>query len=222
MARSRKARSRAVRVRPDWVYRANLTTGASPLNASDVLGTYDFGVKAISTGASNAQVLWLYDSRNRMGSNVLRQSSTTFGYLAGSARAEGTRPKVHAVEGLIYVEPSTWAAGNLMAMGFRIGAYEQDPYTGLASLDPDYTMWNTSATQPQAAFYANDRSFNMWESRNFKSFGDNGSIMVVRVRARLNWSLSANFGLGLYVEGELTSVNCRYQCWLRTLVTDSA
>lgn len=210
-----------MRRKRDWVYRPNVRgLATAPFSGTDSLGTYEFQVRSLTTGAAGAQILWLVDAQNR----DLQTSLTGVGaanFLPGSARPAPSRRKVLAVEGIIYVEPSTWAAGNLMAMGVRIGAYEQDINTGLASVDPDMTMWLGPAGglgQGAAAIYANDRQLCMYEQRAFKSFGDNGSIMVMRIRTRLNWSLQPQHGLGLWWEGESTAVNIRYQTWLRTLV----
>lgn len=218
MARSRR-RSSAKTARKDWVYRPNLFAIAAPYNAIDAAGTYDIAVRGLTTGFATAQCLWLLDSANRRKTAPMMLSTAGGGIMAGSAMPEGKRTRVHAVEGMIYVEPSTWAVGNLMALGLRIGAYEQDPTSGLASVDADYTMWSAAINATKTSYYANDRGYNQWETRAFKSFGDNGSIMIVRIRARLKYSLNAGYGLGLWVEGESTGVNVRYQTWLRTLVS---
>lgn len=211
-----------VRRKMDWVYRSNLRgLSTAPWTGTDSLGTYEFQVRSLTTGIAGATALWLVDAKNREMSGALTNSNQA--QLQPSAsRPEPSRTRVHMVEGIIYIEPSTWAVGNLMAMGVRICALEQDINTGLASVDPDMTMWLNAAAgmqQSAAAIYANDKQLCMYEQRAFKSFGDNGSIMVMRIRARLNWTLQAQHGLALWLEGESTSVNVRYQTWLRTLVS---
>jgi len=221
MSRSRRrGRSPVLRKHTDWVYRANVPgLTVAPLNIGDNLGTYDFSVRGLTTGVANAQALWLVDAADKEQS-VYRSAPGAAGIQSMAAKPEGPRTKVLAVEGIIYFEPSTWAAGNLMAMGVRIMAIEQDIVTSVALVDSDMTMWNTTSAgfQDAASRYANDKQLNMYEQRMFKSFGDNGSIMVMRIRARINWTLQSRHGLALWLEGESTSVNVRYQTWLRTLV----
>lgn len=221
MARARRARQRR---RTDWVYRPNarlLGGGGSPLDGADTSGTYEAQVRSLTTGITSAHVLWLVDAADR-DTSVYVTSNTRVSGLQKSAKPEGKRTRVRFVEGHIYFEPQTWAVGNIMAMGVRICALEQDYLTGNASVDPDMTMWlGTGSTlgASAASFYANDKQLCMYEQRMYKAFSANDqSIMVMRIRARLNWALQAHHGLALWMEGETTGVNVRYQTWLRTLV----
>lgn len=227
MARSRRrAVSRRPRRKTDWVYRSNmygLGGGATPLQQVDIQGTYEWSVRGLTAGYGTSQVLWLVDAQDREWS-IAPYSATGVAATMQSkaAKPAARRTKCLFVEGHIYFEPTTWAVGNLMAVGARIVAMEQDILTGFAVLDADYTMWNNGMAGPgrgAAAIYANDRQLNMWEKRMYKAFtSNNEALMVMHIRARLNWALQPHHGLGILLEAESTSVNLRYQTWLRTLV----
>lgn len=220
MARSRRRSVPRGTRGTDWVYRSNLRgLTSAPFNAVDSLGTYEFQVRSLTSGFATAQALWLVDAADRENS-VAVTSTTQAALQSKAAKPEGPRTRVLEVEGHIYIEPSTWAAGNLMAVGIRICALEQDIVTGLASVDPDMTMWlNTGVGYAgAAAVYANDRQLNMHEQRAYKGFSDNQTFMVVHVRAKTPWTLQSHHGLALWLEAESTSVNVRYQTWLRTRV----
>lgn len=220
MKRRRKVSGR--RTPTDWVYRSNAyaSNDGAPWTY-DQLGTYEHSVRSLTSGHPTAQALWLVDSSNHY-HTISFVNATVMGAQNGAARPEGKRTKVLAVEGLLYLEPTTWAVGNLMAMGVRIAALEQDINTGLASVDPDMTMWANALQGPgraSASVYANDRQLTMYERRQFKAFTSNSeALMVMHIRARINWTLQAHHGLALWLEAESTSVNMRYQTWFRTLV----
>lgn len=214
--RSRKAR----RPKADWVYRNNLLNAGA---YADGLGTYEPQVIAHSTGVINAQSHVLYDSHNYLSASRSATPLLGFGFTRSHARAAGRKPTILAVEGIVYWEPSVWAAGNLMAIGMRIGAYEQD-VSGVFSLDPNYSMWvqqlgaGTDSTNP--AYWANAGRQNAWERRVHYGFSDNSVFKVVRVSWRGRRVLNDNECWGLYTELEGTSVNTRTQYWLRSLVSD--
>lgn len=216
MARGRR-RGAVVRKHRDWVYRPNSVASAAPLNSVDGLGTYEFAVRSLTTGQASAQVLWLVDAEDR-DTMIARTSSAASGFLSAAAKPSTARRKTLMVEGQMYFEPSTWALGNVLAVGMRIIVCEQDVLTGLGSLDADYTMWNPTTVGQQAAFFANDRQLNLAERRMWWGFSDNGQVMQARFRLRVPWTLQPHHGLGLYLESPTTSVNLRYQTWLRTLV----
>lgn len=188
-------------------------------SGADVLGTYEFSVRALNSGFTNAQSLVLVDSADRQ---VPVMSGSAVNTLTpsppGGWRAQ--RGVICAmVDGHIYVEPSTWAIGNIMAIGVSIGAFEQD-MTGVATVDSLYTMWNNATPAAPAAHWSNDNQrTNLWSRRQYKGFSSNdATIMVVPVRARLRVRLREWEALMVWLELESTSVNVRYQTWLRTLV----
>lgn len=192
---------------------------AVTITGSDTQGTYENTVKSLTTGSANAQGLILYDSRNRL-SALSVGNAGGIGKIAMSARAEGKRPLCLMTVGTIYIEPATWAIGNIMGIGMRIGAFEQTADTGLILTDAQYSMWS-SLNYQQSATFANMRRTNLWERRVFKGFSTNsGTILIVNVKARFRIWLAENECLALYLEGETTSVNIRYQMWLRTLISD--
>lgn len=225
MARSRRRTSRRRRPRADWVFRGsghggNLTGGL----LDDNLASYTPVVTSINVGSANARALILYDSQNTLTHPHSDATTGAMTFLPGAARAEGRNPTILAVVGQLYIEPSTWAAGQIQAYGIRIGAFEQDPQTGLLSLDPDYSMWNILAApvvSAQASTWANWKNWD-YEHRTFRVFttsnGNGGFQIPIRFRCRRRlkpWQCYA-----VYMEGENTSVNARIQPWFRTLVSD--
>lgn len=217
-AKKRKMRSvpRGTRPRPDWVYR-NDARAVAGLGGSDDLGTYSVVVKALTSGVVNALGMVLYDSANRMQANV--PAGAGQGYLSRAARAEGRKPHIRAVEGLVYLEPTAWALGNLIAYGSRILIAEQDIDTGVPVLDAEYSMW-ANGLVTSASLWANQGRQNVQEKRLFYGFSDNQAFTV----ARYSWTglraLEPHEALFLYMELETTSVNVRFQPFLRTLVSD--
>ncbi|WP_165962521.1 hypothetical protein, partial [Arthrobacter terricola] len=201
----------------DWVYRGSSVGLAAPLGIADSLGTYDFAVRTLSSGPVNAQGLWLYDSANRE-VNISRTSAAAGGILDGASRPHVAGDQIVMVEGQLYMEPSTWAVGNVLALGVRIGEFEQDLLTGLPSVDADYSMWNPAVVAQTEAAFANDHRNNRWERRYWMGFDTNDALQVVTIRARINMRLRGTAGLALWLEAASTSVNLRYQTWFRTLV----
>jgi len=224
MARSRRRMMRTKRERTDWVYRSDMygLRDGGNVGGQSLDGTYDWDVRSLTSGQATAQVLWLVDAADRELS-LAAVADATATLQSRAAKPEQKRTQVRAVEGVIYFEPTTWAVGNLMAIGVRIAAFEQDINTGQAVVDGSYTMWRRAgANGPErmaASIYANDRQLNMYERRMWKAFASNNeALMVMKIRARLRWSLPSHHGLALWLEGENTGVNVRYQTWLRTLV----
>lgn len=228
MAKTRRRRSfntpRKRRMRADWVYRSH---AYGPFNeALDLLGTYEEDVVSQSSGIANAQSHVLYDSRDYIatqgtqGANFLADLPA---YIGPAGRAEGRNPTILRTEGIIYVEPSTWALGNLIAWGGRIGAFEQDG-TGVFSLDAAYSMWvnETTSTFQQVGHWANNGRGNAWERRVHYGFSDNQQFVVIRVKWNGRRILKPNECWGLFTELESTSVTTRSQYWLRTLVSDES
>lgn len=202
------------RVKADWVYRANARSN-TPLTGTDLLGTYDPLVRALGTGTAEANALVLYDSSNYV--RTITPGSAGLGSLPSAARVEGKKASVRAVEGTLYVEPSTWAVGNLIALGIRIGIYEQDYGGGSARVITEMSMFNNNL-QWTPALGANNGRENMREWRIFEGFQENSAVFSYRLRWKGKRSLAPNEGLFLWLEGEETSVNIRYQTWFRSLI----
>lgn len=218
MAKSRRKATarRSSRPKADWVYRANVRA-AAPLVGADALGTYEPAVRNINSGHQEGNAIVLYDSHNYVAGAV--RTPSALGVLPNAGRAEGSKATALRVEGQMYLEPSTWAVGNIMAAGMRIFVAEQDIASGLCLLDPDYSMWeNTVTTQP--ADFANNYRMNMREVRFFQGFDTNDVLWSIRFGWRGRMRLQANEALWLWLELEGTSVNGRYQSWFRTLIQD--
>lgn len=223
MARAKKmSRRRAAPRGPrkDWVYRPTYQgSDVEGMSATDLLGSYDQQVFGSTSGLTGSSSRILYDSHNRI-INVMRGALTgglTIG-MPNAARAAGRGPTCHLVQGVIYVEPTTWAIGNLISWGWRLGVFEQDPLSGAIELDPGYSMWvTTEAINP--ATWANMGRQNLWEKRLFYGFSDNSRFTTVRMNVPIKVRLQDHECLALYYEGEGTSVDVRTQYWLRTLVT---
>lgn len=228
MARARargRTRGRTKR-RADWVYRPNARLVATyGVIDADVVGSYTGYIPAHGTGPGNAQGHVLYDSQNYLKALVGGPFAQPTSALPRAARAEGRNPTILAVEGIVYWEPSTWALGNLMAIGMRLGTFQQSPGTGSFLLDPGYSMWidepaGAGSDLSVPALWANNGRGNAWERRIHYGFSDNQAFTVVRVRWRGRRTLKPDECFGLYTELEPTSVNTRTQFWLRTLVAD--
>lgn len=226
MARSRRRRTPTRRKarKADWVYRHHVIDSNNNPAVFDQLGTYEPGIVSHATGVDQAQSHILYDSQNYIAhvaaGGVI--APTGLPHLQGQARAEGRKPLILAVEGIVYWEPSMWALGNLMAIGMRMGVFEQDQRLGVFSLDVGYSMWlnATGAQQQRVGAWANNGRNNAWERRIHYGFSDNQAFVVVRVNWRGRRRLEPNECFGLYTELEGTSVGTRTQYWLRTLVAD--
>lgn len=203
----------------DWVYRSNQYTNTTPATISDTLGTYDANVRTLTTGVATANTLVLVESQNRILHVTAGPAVNQMSIGGGQARPDDKGRKCLRVQGHIYIEPSTWAIGNIMAIGVRIGAFEQD-LTGVASVDALYTMWNNNTPSVPAAYWSNQGRTTLWSRRFYKGFSANDqTIMVVQVNAKINCRLNPHEALMLWLEGESTSVNMRYQTWLRTWVS---
>jgi len=192
---------------------------------ADLVGSYSGFIPAHLTGPANAQSHVLYDSQNYTRQVLGGQFGVGLGQLGRVARAEGRRPLILAVEGIVYWEPSTWALGNLMAIGMRLGVFEQDPGNGVFLVDAAYSMWVdepavASSSLSTVGDWANNGRGNAWERRIHYGFSDNQAFTVTRIRWRGRRALQPNECFGLYTELEPTSVNTRTQYWLRTLVAD--
>lgn len=227
MARSRRRPTRRRRVRTDWVYRGNTWTLAEPQVQVGTAGTYNDlagGVKTQVIGIGNAQSLVLLDSSDfyaelAMQGNISAAAGNPV-MQTGEARAEKRRQVVRAVEGLIHVEPATWAIGNNMYWCFRLGIWEQTERE-VFSLDPNYSAWTDTSVafnNVSVGHYANMKRTNLKEWRIMEVFNSNLSFWNIRVRWRGRRVLEPHECFGIYSEGGAGSVNIRYHTYLRTLV----
>lgn len=202
----------------DWVYRSDIRAAAAQ-PGSDRLGTYDGQIKSFSSGQANASSVVLYDSSMKMSGGTMAPGPGV-GFYNRAGRAEGRKAQVKAVEGIVYLEPTMWALGNLIACGLRIAILEQDLVGGQGLVDAEYSMW-TNGLQTQPSTWANQGRQNMWERRIHYGFAADAPAFVV---ARVRWTglrrLEPHEALYMYIELESTSVNVRSQWWLRSLVAD--
>jgi len=212
--------------RKDWVYRGegdDIGMGIDTLQ-----GSYSPIIRTLTAGLATSIVLILYDSMDRQG--YIQSSGAAggnFPMLPASGRMEPRRPTVHRVEGEIYMEPTTWASGNLMAVGARLAWYEQDTLSGSLSLQAEYSMWTQGAAgtraQDQPAVFANQGFIREW--RWYKGFGDGSSQHFMNPHVFWQGSMkgrrspSSKHCLAILVEAESTSVNMRVQPWLRSLMS---
>lgn len=229
------------RVRKDWVYRpaghrlpdetvnAGQGLGAfEGLGAS--LGSYDRQVVTMATGVAASQARILYDSTNRIavGMGSLDSETRTTTWFTRAARAEGKKARVFAVQGFLHCEPTTWTLGNVMAIGWRLGVYDQDPESGFIEVPTEYSMWENGSAgvgTPFAtpAMWANDGRW-VKEDRRIKVFssGDEAPQMRIPIywRSARGITLRGRESFALYLELGATAVQMRIQTWLRSLVSD--
>jgi len=197
----------------DWVYRPDaFVEGGDP----DELGTYDSSLRTVVSGQAGRAAFCLYDSQNVQ---LQRMTSVAANYLRKTGRAEGRAPLMLRVQGHMYLEPTIWAVGNIIAQGFRILIEEQDPVTGLMIQNSSYSMWaGVAGSHP--AMFANEKNY-MYDARIYKVFNLNSdSHRDWRIDVRMRRRLQPHQALWLYTEGESTGVNVRLQMYLRTLVVD--
>lgn len=227
MARSkRRAFKPRKRTRADWVYRPSLyidDEGAVQLvNLGSYLGDRQVG---LTPGINGVQTLILYDGTDFLAESTrasISQTGIQQGVLTRAARAEGKEATVLAVQGSIRVVPNGWAAGTRFDLGFRLGWFEQDDLSGLASVDPDYTMWDTGATTFETpAVMADQKTANIRTWRIHRGFNDTeGTIQVNIFWKGRRRSPSSKHGLMLWCETAPGSLTLNLMPNLRTLVVD--
>lgn len=223
---------RRPRQRFDWVYRGLIGVPGDEGEPGDgwfntaSLASYHSLATTITAGRTGATAIILYDSVNRLSTlantwnNAL--GSATVGALSRAARAEGRKALVKRVQGQVLFRPSSWALGNVMTFGWRLGVYEQDSAVGSLLLDAEYSIFdNTLEWSTHIAVWANDHG-NIAERRYFKGFrsDDPAPGIMVPFDIRFRRSLPPNMCLALYMEVGTSSVNITHQPWLRTLVHD--
>lgn len=226
MARRHKPTKR--RRRADWVYRGPGVDIDAPgvLTGPDTdLASYHAVQTTFSVGVSNARFLVLYDSHDRLNTlqNYVAGAAAAYVAVGAEARAEGRRARILATEGHIIMVPDTWAIGSTMSYGWRLGAFEQDPDTGLASLDADYSMFVNAAADPRIgpAKFADTKTWvREHHARRVFSTTNDQAIENIHFRWKGMRTLRANEAWGLYLEGQ-TGVDFRiHATWCRTLVSD--
>lgn len=232
MSRSRRSSRvrtpKRSRLRADWVYRANNRVLGTGVLGNDTLGTYEPTVKTQNGGVAAASGNVLYDSKNYIGTvtrggigAVINQAS--LGVIPTAARAAGKKPCMLAMEGVLYIEPQAWVLGNVMAVGVRLGVFEQD-LSGVFSIDVGYSMWRdeTVFAFSSPAHWADDKRRHAKEWRFFKAFGDASTtpLIVGHLRWRGRRYLEDYECFGLYTELGAAGIGVRMQYWCRTLVSD--
>lgn len=190
------------------------------------LWSYSFQPKTLNTGIANVLAHILYDSKNRM-AHLIGASTTAppnLTMLPGAARAEGRLPFCMRVQGRIEVEASTWAVGNTLGGGIRLGVFEQDAETGLLSLPADYSMFVTAGNAPyrDPATWANEKRLNLWEKRYRKDYSDGSAnrLIVLEFNRKIRVALQSHECLAFFHEAPSTSVDARAIVWCRTWVRD--
>lgn len=209
-----------MRRRADWVYRPHIRDETGGL--ADGLGSYEGTNATLSGGIAGAQARILYDSFNyRSGMFPDIGGGNAPGFLLGSsARAEGSNPKIHRVEGTVRMQPTTWALGDRFGVAFRFGVFEQDPTSGLLLVDAAYTIHTaTATTMLNPAQWANSRTW-QHERRVYFAAADSSNVFVQHFRFRVNRVLKPHECYALYVERAADGNNVSMMYWFRTLVSD--
>lgn len=195
------------------------------------LGSYESSVTTISAGPAAAGFKVLYDSRNHLavmaGMVTTATAENVLTSFTRAGRAEGRKPVIYAVEGFVHLQPDTWAIGSTMRIGWRLGVFEQEAQTGLASVDGAYSMWADQAASGTpfntVAMFANTGRW-VREGRIIREFATTNNMtdfyIVPRWRSRRGVALRENEMFGLYIEVGASGVATRTQSWLRTLVSD--
>lgn len=215
MARSAKKTARKG-PKADWVYRGGVYSAAGGL---DVEGAgYAGGFRVLSEGST---VLILYDSQNFFHDGVGGDNNDES--LHRSARADGRKAQTFRVRGHLNWEATTWAAGDNVYFGWRIGAFEQDATDGGILVPAGYTMLaGVSFGDAQPSVYANAAKLNAWEHRvryHFAS-GNETSVRSMNINVPIRRTLMPNECLALYWELAPNSVGIQYASYLATLVSD--
>jgi len=219
MAKSRRRmRTAPRRGRADWVYRPSVYDEAGIIQED--LGTYEPASATLTPGPTTAFGKVLYDSHNRL-TYVADVAGVGLPYTR-AGRAEGRNPLILRVQGVLHIQPTTWAVGNSYDICYRIMANEQSAVDGFMSLDTAYSAFDVIGPPMNSpAVFANSK-FLIHEKRVFHAFsgGNDTERKTIRFDVRMRRSLSPNFALFLYMESATGSVNVRHRRWLRTLVVD--
>jgi len=149
--------------------------------------------------------------------------------MGREARAEHGHVTIHAVEGTIYMQPSTWTAGSDFLVAARLVICEQNLQTGALALPAAYNLVGGTITGNglgnDASDYANGWG-NLQTRITQQAFSTENDM--ARFQMRFRWkgrrTLPQHLCLGLYMESAgpaLGSTTLRVGPLFRTLVTDS-
>lgn len=176
--------------------------------------------------------LILYDSHTYLmqGVKVDNPASGFLAFLGREARAEHGSVTIHAVEGTLYLQPTTWALGANFLVAARIIICQQDPASGAILLPATYTICGGSlggaGIEADAAVYANGWG-NLQTRILRQAFATENDMS--RFQMRFKWrgrrKLRGELCLALFVETigpGVGSVNMDIGPVFRTLVTDSS
>lgn len=208
--------------RPDWVYRSDLHDEAGGL--VDPWGTYEQVGAGLVSGYENSIAQVLYDGHNYLGSAAAMAGNVPV-FQPRAARAEGGKPKILAVQGVIGAIPSVWALGSVFNLGIRFGVFEQDEVSGAPVFPAEYNMWgytgaiNQNVTKP--ATFANTRNWDR-ELRRFEAFNAGGGSIRFNYhfRFKVNRRLRPHECYAVYLETQGGSSTLSTVFFLRTLVAD--
>lgn len=215
-----------MRRRFDWVYRDDIYDDTGALIETG--GSYSSAVGNITGGPLSAAIKILYDSSNYI-ARVIGAGGVVPAIYGSAGRAEGRKPFIAFSHGTVFFTPSTWALGNIAAIGIRMAKFEQDPISGQVLIDPSYTMW--SRTNQVGINPANHANSQPWyaERRIIRGFTENSAQFSARLAARVRTSLEPHQCLALWFEnpgGDNPPVNSvslvMNGCYFRTLVSDSS
>jgi len=213
-------------MRADWVYRSRqylldgTTTTVNP-------GGYSAVETTITPGATNSGAFCLLDSVNfttqtLSPNNALGDSL----FISRAGRPEGRGQLILAVQGYLFIRPSSWAIGSHMSGGIRLQVDEQDVDDGILELDADYNiMFPAAAATPSndPVLFANQKG-NLKTWYVYRQFSDNSAILKVPIFWKGRRRLRPQEGLWLHIEvnapaaASTSSVNWLVTPKLRTLV----
>lgn len=206
------------RPKADWVYRNCIYDDAGALQEG--LGSYDPAVTTLTPGPITASGKVLYDSNNRL-AYVADVAGVGLPYVR-NMRAEGRNPLCLRVQGVVLIQPTTWAIGNAYNLCMRLMVNEQSAIDSAMTLDTAYSAFQVIGSPMNTpATWANSKNL-IAEKRIFHAFsgGNDTERKAIRWDVRFRRSLKSNEALFLYSETETASVNLRMFFWLRTLVVD--
>lgn len=209
----------------DWVYRSRQylddgsTTSVSP-------GGWSPASNTLNSGATNSVALILVDSANFTTKNLTPNAAVAeSGFVMGPARVDGRGQLIGAVQGHVFITPSTWAVGNILSVGIRLTIAEQDVDDGIPELDADYAINRPAAAAVPAndlTLFANQQgSLKDWYV--YRQFADNSAVIVVSIFWKGKRRLRPEECLFLHLEGNSPfesggAVNCSVSSHVRTLV----
>lgn len=214
------------RRRFDWVYRDDIYDDTGALIEPG--GSYSSLTGNITGGPLSSAVKILYDSSNYI-ARMIGAGGVVPAVFGSAGRAEGRKPFIAFTHGTVFLTPSTWAVGNIAALGVRVVKMEQDAVSGQVLVDPNYTMWSrTNIVANNPANYANAQPWYA-ERRVIRGFQENSAQFSIRMSARVRASLEPHECLALWLEnpgGSNPPVNSvslvLTGLYWRTLVSDAS